>query len=67
MSEPTIFSMQCYDRKVTVEINHSDISASDAIESFYAVMIGHTWLPETIIKAMKEFIEEHELSDDNLL
>jgi len=44
---------------VTFESPAWDLGADDLVEAFYGLMVTQTFLPETAMRCMKEFAEEH--------
>lgn len=55
---PSRLTLECYDKKVTVEWPGSDISATDVIDALFGIMIAQTWDPTVVINSMKEFVDE---------
>lgn len=49
--------MQMYDRTVTIEVDHDDVTASEMLDSFVAAMQAQTFHPCTINKVIKEYAE----------
>lgn len=47
------------------ESPYSDVSMEDILDAFYGILIGSTWQPITILQAMKDFLEEHHMYEDN--
>ena len=52
--------------EVTVSYKHPawDLGANEIIEGFYGLMVAQTFLPETVLRCMKEFAEEHLPEED---
>jgi len=47
------------DNRYTWESPYVDVSMDDILPAFYGLLVAATWQPETVIKCMKEFVEEH--------
>ena len=54
-------TIESYGRTHSTEFNHDDVSISEYIDTFYALLIATTFHEQTIINGFKEFIEEKEL------
>lgn len=52
-------TMTCYDKTVTVDRNHMDISIFEAVEDIVTCLFGLTFSKEQIIKGFSEYIEEN--------
>lgn len=46
------------DRTITIENDCEDLTIKEWCQMFYTSMIGITFYPETILKGMKDFVEE---------
>lgn len=57
--KPTIFTLEHGGCKITTELSW-DADIHDLINAFYAMCIGVSFIPSTIIDGMKEFIESKE-------
>ena len=55
----TVMTFENHGWKTSVEVPYSDISIEDACQMFFTVMVGATFTPETVLKGMEEFVEEH--------
>lgn len=42
------------------ESPYADVTMDDMLNAFYGLLVGCTWLPYTVIKSMKDFVEEHQ-------
>lgn len=51
-------SATSYERNVEISQQNDDLSASEWVEMFFGAMVGITFLPVTILNAMKDFAEE---------
>lgn len=56
----TKITYQNGDITVTWEQPYNDVPINEIIHGFYTCLIGSTYLPCTIIDAMKDFVEECE-------
>lgn len=61
----TKLTLEQPDKKITWEIPHDDISASELCEALYSLMIGFTFAPQTVITGMKNFLAENDFSEEN--
>lgn len=52
-------SLEVYGKKVTVDFDHEDLNMTELLEAFYGMCVAHTWHPETVIKSMSNFVDEH--------
>lgn len=52
-------SLTNYNRTHTFQSPYEDEPIEDIIHAFYSLMIGATWHPDTVIDAMRNFVEEH--------
>ena len=48
------------DNRYLWESPYADASMDDILPAFYGLLVAATWQPETIIKCMKDFVEENE-------
>lgn len=48
------------DLRVEFEQPYADIDAKSLLQMFYGGLIGMTFSPETVIHAMREFVDENE-------
>lgn len=46
-----------YGTKVTIDCDHADISADDAVQMFYTAMVGLTFNENSIAGAMDDFVK----------
>ena len=51
-------SATSYERHVEVSQENDDLTTEEWVEMFFGAMVGITFLPVTILKAMKDFAEE---------
>ena len=49
-----------YGKKVTVELEAPDSTISEMLEAVVTCLLGLTYHPNSIYKAMKEYVEEYE-------
>jgi len=61
LQEPNISRIEITigDNKSSWETPHRDVNAEDIINAFYGLCVAHTWMPSSILHAMKSFAEEH--------
>lgn len=52
-------TLEMYDKKFSFECKHDDLTATECLEAFKALMIGETFLEDTVIDAMNEIVEEY--------
>lgn len=45
--------------RVSFESPAWDLGADELIQAFYGLMVTQTFLPETVLRCMKDFAEEH--------
>lgn len=55
----TRFTAENSDKKIVWETPSEDISGEDCIYALETLMIGLTFLPVTIVKCMKDYVDEH--------
>ena len=54
-----------YDKRFIWETPYNDVTIEDVLNAFYGMMVSATWLPETVISGMQNFVEEHsDILDD---
>jgi hypothetical protein len=53
-------TIENYGKKMSVEIDHEDVSIEEYIDIFYGLLVTATFSPLTIINGFKEFLEEKE-------
>lgn len=46
------------DTKIVIEKPYEDVSGNEMVEMLETIMIGMTFLPETVYKSMKDRVEE---------
>jgi hypothetical protein len=55
--------MSCYDKTITVNRDHPDISINEAIEDIVTCLLGLTFSRDQIIRGFSEYVEaENEIS-----
>jgi len=54
----TRLTLEQSDRKIVIERPYEDVNGDDMIHMLETVMVGMTFLPETIYRSMKERVEE---------
>lgn len=52
-------TMTCYDKTVTVDRNHTDVSIFEVVEDVVTCLFGLTFNNEQIIKGFSKYIEEN--------
>ena len=52
-------SATSYERHVEVSQENDDLTAEEWVEMFFGAMVGITFLPVTVLNAMKDYAEEH--------
>ncbi len=55
----TRFTVEQSDKKIVWETPFEDISGEDCITALETLMIGLTFLPQTVVRSMKEYVDEH--------
>lgn len=55
----TRFTAENSDKKIVWETPFEDISGEDCIYALETLMTGLTFLPKTIVKCMKDYVDEH--------
>ena len=58
-------TMSCYEKTVTFEVDHADISIEDAIHGFVTCLRGLTWYEDTINHGLLNYLEEYTNLLDN--
>ena len=54
-------TIESYGRTHTTEFENDDISITEYIDTFYALLIAVSFHQDTVINGFKEFIEDKEL------
>ena len=54
----TRLTLEQSDRKIVIERPYEDVNGDDMIHMLETVMVGMTFLPETVYRSMKERVEE---------
>jgi len=53
------------DLKVTWEVPYNDVNGEDMMNAIRTIMVGMTFHPETVYRAMREYAEEHSENIEN--
>lgn len=54
----TRLTLEQSDRKIVIERPYEDVNGDDMVQMLETIMVGMTFLPETIYRSMKERVEE---------
>lgn len=54
----TRLTLEQSDTKIVIEKPYEDVSGNEMVEMLETIMVGMTFLPETIYKLMKDRVEE---------
>ena len=54
----TRLTLEQSDTKIVIEKPYEDISGNEMIEMLETIMVGMTFLPETVYKSMRDRVEE---------
>lgn len=54
----TRLTLEQSDTKIVIEKPYEDVSGNEMIEMLETIMVGMTFLPETVYKSMKDRVEE---------
>ena len=60
---PVQISVRSSNQSTTIEIPW-DASAEQYVHAFYAAMIAETFIPETIVRAFRDFADENSPEED---
>lgn len=55
----TRFTVEQSDKKIIWETPYEDIDGEDCVYALECLMAGLTFLPETIVRSMKDYVDEH--------
>ena len=55
---PATLSLELYGKKVTWEVNHSDLTTDELINAFYGMLITHGFMPQSIAESMNDLASE---------
>lgn len=55
----TKLTLECGNNKLSWEVPYNDSNIDELCQAFYALCIGITYLPQTVIRGMKDFVEEN--------
>ena len=58
MNENFKVIMSCFDKTITIERDHPDVSIDEVVEDIVACLLGLTFSKEVIIKGFSNYIEE---------
>lgn len=62
----TRLTFENYGAKYSWETPHNDVDIDDIINAFYGILIGATWQPVTIVEAFKDFVNDHDITDEEM-
>ena len=54
--------ISCYDKTITINRDHPDITIFEAVEDIVTCLLGLTFNKETIIEGFSKYIEKNEVS-----
>ena len=54
----TRLTLEQSDTKILIEKPYEDVSGNEMVEMLETIMVGMTFLPETVYKSMKDRVEE---------
>ena len=54
----TRLTLEQSDVKIVIEKPYEDVSGNEMVEMLETIMVGMTFLPETVYKSMKDRVEE---------
>ena len=55
---PATLSLELYGKKVTWEVNHSDLTTDELVNAFYGMLITHGFMPQSIAESMNDLASE---------
>lgn len=55
---PATLSLELYGKKVTWEVNHSDLTTDELVDAFYGMLITHGFMPQSIAESMNDLASE---------
>ena len=55
----TRLTFENYENRFVWESPYNDVTMDDILNAFYGMMVSATWQTETVISAMKDFVEDH--------
>jgi hypothetical protein len=55
---PATLSLELYGKKVTWEVNHSDLTTDELVNAFYGMLITHSFMPQSIAESMNDLASE---------
>lgn len=55
----TRFTAEQNDKKIVWEVPYDDITGDDCMEAIRTLMIGLTFLPTTVIRSMKDYVNDN--------
>ena len=53
-------TMSSYDTTVSWEVDHDDVTTHEMLKGFVSCMIGLTFSKDSVIQAMKDYLEDEE-------
>ena len=59
--KPFYVKMGAYDKTITIDFDHPDVTIDDAIEAVVGCLYGMTFNKEQIIKGMQRYVEDAEI------
>lgn len=63
LKEPRItkLSLLIEDREVTWSVPYNDVTATELLEAFIGLLVTQTFIRESILGAMEEYLEDHKI------
>lgn len=58
--EITKLTLEVGDVTTSWEVPYSDSNMDQLVTAFYSLCIGQTYLPQTVLKGMQEFVEDNQ-------
>jgi hypothetical protein len=56
----TKLTLEIGSNKFSWESAYEDCSVTDILEALHGLLVGQTFMSETVIQGMKEYVEEHD-------
>ncbi len=66
-NKPTILTAQHYDKKITVEFDHSDTDIDEVMDAVETLIIGMGFHPNALKRWVEDRAEEYNDGDDDIL
>ena len=63
-NKDTIFTITNYDKTITIRRPYSDVTISDLIEDFVALMVGITFSKDQVISGLQAYVDDE--MDENI-